>query len=123
MDVISAEDSTALSFALSGIDPTPLSATISSPRLLLVDDEPLMLSSLCALLRNHGYQLETAVSGIEAIDLLNTWQFDLVLLDLCLPDISGHAVMDHIISKSIDTKVIVVSGDTGIEAASSITNP
>ena len=117
MNVISAEDSTALSFALSGIDPTPFSATISSPRLLLVDDEPLMLSSLCALLGNRGYQLVTAASGIEAIVLLNTWQFDLVLLDLCLPDISGHAVMDHIISKSIDTKVIVVSGDTGIEAA------
>ena len=117
MNALSASDSAALSFALGGVEPIQFSTTKNSPRLLLVDDEPLMLNSLCALLKHRGYQLETASCGAQAIALLNKRQFDLILLDLWLPDMSGHEIMDHIIAKSIDLKVIVLSGDTGIEAA------
>ncbi|MBV5337649.1 MAG: diguanylate cyclase, partial [Deltaproteobacteria bacterium] len=86
-------------------------------RLLLVDDEPKLLSSLYALLDGRGYQQFTATRGSEAVDHLNKQQFDLVLLDLRLPDFGGHEIMDFMNSKGIDSKVIVLSGDTGIEAA------
>jgi len=87
------------------------------PRLLLVDDEPRLLSSLYELLRGHDYQLVTASSGSEALTHLNRLQFDLVLLDLRLPDMSGHEIMDFINAKGIDSDVIVMSGEAGIDAA------
>src|SRR5450830_974122 len=87
------------------------------PRLLLVDDEPRLLSSLYELLRDRSYHLVTATCGSEALAQLNRMQFDLILLDLRLPDMSGHEIMDHINRRGIEGDVIVMSGDVGIEAA------
>ncbi|MFC7517329.1 EAL domain-containing protein [Herbaspirillum sp. GCM10030257] len=88
-----------------------------APRLLLVDDEPRLLSSLAALLDGKGYELTTVGGGHEAITMLARLHFDLVLLDLRMPGVSGHDVMDFINERGIDTDVIVLSGDSGIEAA------
>jgi diguanylate cyclase (GGDEF)-like protein/PAS domain S-box-containing protein len=87
------------------------------PRLLLVDDEPRLLSSLHALLQDRGYELVTAATGSEALAHLSHLQFDLVLLDLRLPDIGGHEIMDFINARGIGADVIVMSGEVGIDAA------
>jgi DNA-binding NtrC family response regulator len=87
------------------------------PRLLLVDDEPRLLASLYELLKDRGYHLTTAASGSEALAHLSKLRFELVLLDLRLPDIGGHEVMDFINEKGIDADVIVMSGEVGIDAA------
>lgn len=117
MNLISANDSAALDFALNGVISPQFIAAEFSPRLLLVDDEPMLLCSLCELLKNRGYQLFTATCGTEAVEQLNKVQFDLVLLDLRLPDFGGHEIMDFINARGIETKVIILSGDVGIEAA------
>ncbi|WP_373888738.1 putative bifunctional diguanylate cyclase/phosphodiesterase [Massilia sp. ZL223] len=101
-------------------EPAPISDTLetdSLPRLLLVDDEPRLLSSLYELLQGRGYRLVTASSGSEALAQLSRQRFDLVLLDLRLPDIGGHDIMDFINEKGIDAHVIVMSGEVGIDAA------
>jgi len=85
--------------------------------LLLVDDEPRLLASLSALLSNQGFVLITAASGTEAMQKLSQTHFDLVLLDLRLPDMSGHEIMDYMNGQAMDTHVIVTSGDAGIDAA------
>ncbi len=110
--------------AAAAIDPNPANAQMAValagdnwPRLLLVDDEPRLLSSLYELLRDRDYHLVTATCGSEALAQLNKLKFDLVLLDLRLPDMSGHEIMDFINAKGIDGDVIVMSGDVGIEAA------
>ena len=87
------------------------------PRILLVDDEPRLLSSLYELLRGRDYNLVTATCGSEALAHLSKMRFDLVLLDLRLPDVSGHQIMDFINEKGIDADVIVMSGEVGIDAA------
>ena len=87
------------------------------PQLLLVDDEPRILGSLCELLKNRGFILTTAATGHEALRKLSQERFDLVILDLRLPDISGHEIMDFMIAREIDANVIVTSGDAGIDAA------
>jgi diguanylate cyclase (GGDEF)-like protein/PAS domain S-box-containing protein len=87
------------------------------PRLLLVDDEPRLLSSLYELLRPFEYNMVTATNGAEALAQLTRMRFDLILLDLRLPDMSGHDIMDFINEKGIDGDVIVMSGEVGIEAA------
>jgi diguanylate cyclase (GGDEF)-like protein/PAS domain S-box-containing protein len=87
------------------------------PRLLLVDDEPRLLSSLYELLRPFNYNMVTASTGAEALAELGKVRFDLILLDLRLPDMSGHQVMDFINERGIDGDVIVMSGEVGIDAA------
>jgi diguanylate cyclase (GGDEF)-like protein/PAS domain S-box-containing protein len=98
-------------------DDTHSSLGSDQPRLLLVDDEPRLLSSLYELLQGRGYQLVTAATGSEALAHLSRLRFDLVLLDLRLPDIGGHEIMDFINEKGIDADVIVMSGEVGIDAA------
>ena len=117
MNLISANDSVALNFALGNAESPHTFATETSPSLLLVDDEPRLLSSLCELLKDCGYQLVTAATGSETLEHLGHLHFDLLLLDLLLPDFGGHEIMDFINTSGIDTKVIVVSGDSGIDAA------
>src|SRR5471032_3096176 len=95
---------------------TPLDLE-NCPRILLVDDEPRLLASLHELLKDRGYQLYTATCGSEALAQLAKLRFDLILLDLRLPDMSGHEIMDHINRRGIEGDVIVMSGDVGIEAA------
>ncbi|MGV7210862.1 putative bifunctional diguanylate cyclase/phosphodiesterase [Oxalobacteraceae bacterium A2-2] len=90
---------------------------VYTPRLLLVDDEPRLLSSLYELLRDRDYQLVTASCGEEALAHLTKMRFDLVLLDLRLPDIGGHEIMDFINARGLDGDVIVMSGEVGIDAA------
>ncbi|WP_075793515.1 putative bifunctional diguanylate cyclase/phosphodiesterase [Massilia putida] len=96
---------------------TQTSLGIDQPRLLLVDDEPRLLASLHELLQGRGYQLVTAATGSEALAHLSRLRFDLVLLDLRLPDIGGHEIMDFINQKGIESDVIVMSGEVGIDAA------
>ena len=86
-------------------------------QVLLVDDEPRMLSSLGELLKDRGFVLTSAANGGEAIRYLGQQPFDLVILDLRLPDISGHDIMDFMNSQQADANIIVTSGDRGIDAA------
>ena len=86
-------------------------------RLLLVDDEQHALRSLGQLLKGHGYHLTCVGTGGAALAHLAQDRFDVVLLDLHLPDIDGHRVMDFIKDKGIDADVIVISGKVEIDAA------
>jgi diguanylate cyclase (GGDEF)-like protein len=117
MNVITSRDFAAMHVALESIDSPPRFEQEKIPRLLLVDDEPRLLSSLCELLKDSGHNLVTATCGSEAMEQLSKLQFDVVLLDLRLPDVSGHQIMDFITSQGIDTSVIILSGDTDIDAA------
>jgi len=105
--------------SLPGLDAASAdSAAADQPaRLLLVDDEPRLLASLHALLEDEGHELHTASCGRDAVALLDEHHFDLALLDLRLPDISGHQIMDVINRKGLDTSIIILSGETGIEGA------
>lgn len=88
--------------------------------ILLVDDEPRMLSSLSELLSLSGYQTVSAVGGLEAIKQLQQQDFCLMLLDLKMPGFSGHQVMDYVEEKSLDTTVIVMSGEVSYDAMSQV---
>ncbi|MBE9559591.1 MAG: EAL domain-containing protein [Proteobacteria bacterium] len=91
--------------------------SINEQKILVVDDDPVVLKSLKDLLAIRGFNPNTAIGGQEAICQLDQNKYDLVLLDLHMPYVSGHDVMDHINSNKIDTSVIIVSGETSFEAA------
>ncbi len=65
-------------------------------RILLVDDEPLILKGLKYTLEQEGYETELAMDGEEAINLFLSRNFDLVLLDVMLPKLDGLSVCQRI---------------------------
>jgi diguanylate cyclase (GGDEF)-like protein/PAS domain S-box-containing protein len=86
-------------------------------QLLLVDDEPRMLQSLQELLSGRGYGLSCARGGLEALRLIGQNRYDLVILDLNMPEVSGHDVMDFMNTRHRGINVIVTSGASEIDAA------
>lgn len=88
---------------------------VASVRILLTDDDQRMLDSLGALLVLLGYQVDTALGGQAGIDKLAGHQYDILLLDLKMPQVSGHDVMSYISKNDIDVMTIVVSGETSLE--------
>ena len=87
------------------------------PKVLIVDDDLRMCDSLTALLSDQDYVLRTCSSGKSAIDYLNKDVFDLILLDMVMPDISGFQIMDYINNERLNTLVIVITGDVSTESA------
>jgi CheY-like chemotaxis protein len=65
-------------------------------RILVVDDEPDILESIKMLVETMGYEVETTEDGDKAIDMLKKEKFDLVLLDMLMPKISGIKTLEKI---------------------------
>ncbi|MBW1794249.1 MAG: PAS domain S-box protein [Deltaproteobacteria bacterium] len=88
-----------------------------APKILIVDDEPRMCDSLDVLLSGAGYETHTGNSGKDAIEHLAKNSFDLVLLDIVMPEMEGRQVMHYMNSQDLDTLVIVMTGHASIESA------
>lgn len=84
------------------LKPTP-------PAILLVDDEESVLYTLQAVLKTEGYRIEKARSAKEAIDLLNTQTFDLVISDVNMPGASGLELLDSIRDRDPNCLVILIT--------------
>jgi DNA-binding response OmpR family regulator len=89
-------------------------------KILLVDDSPGVQETLGDLLRAEGFQIGSAYSGEEALEILSGAAYDLVLLDLRLPGLDGVSVMHEINKYHPETRIIILTGhgslDTAIEA-------
>jgi PAS domain S-box-containing protein len=88
-----------------------------APKVLIVDDEPRMCDSLKVLLSSQGYETQTGYSGKEAMECLSRDNFDLVLLDIVMPDMTGHQLMDYINRQDRETVVILMTGHASVDSA------
>jgi len=77
-------------------------------RILVVDDEPVILRALRTNLSAHGFQVETAENGADALERYARVKPDLVVLDLGLPGASGMEVISRV-REHADTPIIVLS--------------
>ncbi len=77
-------------------------------RILAVDDEPLILKGLRFSLEQDGYIVEEALDGQSALDMIQSTQYDLVLLDVMLPVVSGTDVLRQM-REFTDTPVIMLT--------------
>lgn len=79
--------------------------------ILIVEDDPFLTEIYVSKLEPRGYSIDAARDGEEALELLKTKRFDLVVLDINLPKISGWDVLREIRNNpnTHDLKVIVVS--------------
>ncbi|MGA8142900.1 MAG: sigma-54 dependent transcriptional regulator [Candidatus Acidiferrales bacterium] len=85
--------------------------------ILIVDDESGIRESLGALLRDEGYEIEAAASGEECLEQLEQRSFDLVLLDVWLPQMDGLATLERIQEREGAPVAIMISGHGNIETA------
>ncbi|MBI3874484.1 MAG: response regulator, partial [Verrucomicrobia bacterium] len=67
---------------------------IAKPRLLLVDDEPVVCGLTCLFLEKAGYAVTTARSFDEALRLADEWVFSLAIVDLLLPRSDGLELLE-----------------------------
>jgi signal transduction histidine kinase len=94
-------------------------ATASAPRterILVIDDEENIRSTVEEFLSLNGYRVETAASGREALDLLGRNAYDLVVSDLRMPDVDGLAVIEWIRETHPDLPVLVMTGHATVES-------
>lgn len=78
-------------------------------RILVIEDEPEMLMGLQDNLEFDGYEVDTSDNGILGQKKLLTGNYDLVLLDVMLPDASGFEICKAIRKKGIDTPIIILT--------------
>ena len=86
-------------------------------RVLIVDDEPGVRSSLMGVLRDEGYDVETAESGEVCLDKAGRRAFDVIVLDIWLPGMDGLATLTRLRERQVDAQVVVISGHGNIESA------
>ena len=84
---------------------------MKSPHILIVDDEPNIVMSLEFLMRKNGYQVGIARNGTEALAAIDHTAFDLILLDVMMPDVDGYQVCRQLRQRPdrAGTKVIFLS--------------
>ncbi len=88
-----------------------------SPHILLVDDEVRFAESLQLILLANNYSSVIAPNGSRALELVEEQAFDLILLDVELPDISGVQIVSHIKSLFPLIPVIMMTGNATVETA------
>lgn len=85
-------------------------------RILCVDDEPNILSSLRRLFRAHGYQVLLAESGAAGLKILETESVDLVISDMRMPEMDGARFLENVRSRWPDTVRLLLTGYADIQS-------
>ena len=84
-------------------------------RILLIEDDPATSKSIELMLGHANFNVYTTDLGEEGINLAKLYDYDLILLDLVLPDINGHDVLRQLRVARIDTPILILSGETDTE--------
>jgi DNA-binding NtrC family response regulator len=87
-----------------------------NPTILVIDDEPVIQEVLEGLLETKGYFSHRCMNGKDAFKAMNEMDFNLVILDINLPDINGLEVADHLEMTHPDTPVIFITGEYSVES-------
>ena len=78
--------------------------------ILLVDDDNEFRESICELLVDEGFEMATAVNGRLALDKIYSQKFDLILLDINMPVMSGKELFEHMHELDVSIPTVMISG-------------
>jgi two-component system copper resistance phosphate regulon response regulator CusR len=84
-------------------------------RILVVEDEKRIADFLCRGLQGAGYAVDAAGTGAAALENIHSADYDLVVLDLMLPDMDGLEVLENIRSKRVGPPVLILSARGGLD--------
>lgn len=87
------------------------------PRILLVDDEPLLLKATARALRHAGFEVETATNGNHALALLANTRFEAILSDISMPELDGIQLLRSVRERDADVPVVLMTGAPEVATA------
>lgn len=99
------------------VTPRRVAQAPAHPGILVVDDEVAVNNNIRKILAKKGYQVDQAVSKDEAMECLGAKSYSLVLLDLRIPGVKGLELLEAVVEKNPDAKVIMITGYASIETA------
>lgn len=86
-------------------------------KILIIDDEEVILSTLKEILEYEDYEVETAKNGLEGLEMIQREQYDVVLCDIKMPKMDGIEVLEKGLALKSDIQFIMISGHGTIETA------
>ena len=84
-------------------------------RVLLIEDDSATAQSIELMLKSESFNVYTTDLGEEGVDLGKLYDYDIILLDLNLPDMSGFEVLRSLRVSKVKTPILILSGLAGIE--------
>ena len=84
-------------------------------RVLLVEDDPTVAKSIELMLTHANLNVYVTDLGEECVDLAKIYDYDLIVLDLNLPDMNGHDVLRELRLAKVETPILILSGSTDTE--------
>jgi len=85
-------------------------------RVLLIEDDPTMTRSIELMLTAEGFNVYSTDLGEEGLDLGKLYDYDIILLDLNLPDMHGYDVLKKLRTAKVNTPILILSGLSEMEA-------
>ena len=82
-------------------------------RVLLVEDDPATAKSIQMMLEGSGIVVDSTDLGEDGLEIGRLYEYDLIILDLMLPDMNGMEVLRRLRDSKIDTPVLILSGLDG----------
>ena len=94
---------------------------MNQPRILVIDDETFVRESCKRIFSERGYDVETAISGEEGLEMARRGHFDCALVDLKMPGIDGMEVVRNVRENRPGSAVLIITGYSDVETASEAT--
>ncbi|HEX4981028.1 MAG TPA: response regulator transcription factor [Ilumatobacteraceae bacterium] len=88
---------------------------IGEQRVLVVDDEHSIVDAVSTALRYEGFTVDTAMSGRSAIAAVQEGSFDLIVLDVMLPDVDGFDIAARLRADGIETPILFLTARSGLD--------
>ncbi len=90
---------------------------MNKPRILLVDDDTNTANGLRKILIQDGYDTLCTYTGNDALNLIESEHFDIVITDMKLPDISGFSIIEKVKKKDVDIPVVMITAFSSLQTA------
>ncbi len=89
----------------------------SAGKLLIVDDDTVVAASVKAVLSRRNYDITVTDDVLKAIEYLHQREFDVAILDVMMPVMTGFQIMESVKDLKLDTMFIIMTGDTSMDSA------
>ena len=84
-------------------------------RILLIDDDVVLAQTICDALEEEGFHVDEADRGEDGLELAELYEYQVMVLDLGLPDMRGDEVLQNLRQKNANLPVLILSGETEVE--------
>ncbi len=90
---------------------------VNAEKILIVEDDAIISSLISRVLESHGYFVTTARTGKDALAKIQTLYYNLILLDIGLPDMTGIELLEKIRTTNLDVIVIMITGHPHLDSS------